>query len=331
MSGKDIRFQQLADFMPTDIDWLWFPYIAYGKITLLQGDPGDGKSTIAIDIAARLSRGLPMPDGSAVSGPQTTLYLCQEDGIDDTVVPRFMRSGADCARIGYLTGDEITLQDQELADIVLKHAVRLLIVDPIQDYWSQDLDMQRASSVRRQMRQIAAMAAKTRCAVILIGHLNKREGVNNLHRGLGSIDIVAAARSVLQVTKLNSQPTIRVISQIKNNLSASGDDFAFELDPEHGLQWIGPIDIPEESDSLASEVRNARLSKQEIAAERLIEWLMENDLSANEIESRLNAMGITYRTAKFVKQELGIRSVKKADGWYWHLDGDRSLTSEEQE
>ena len=242
-----------------------------------------------------------------------------------------MKSRADCERIGYLTGDEITLQDPDLADIVFKHTVRLLIVDPIQDYWSQDLDMQRASSVRRQMRQIAAMAARTKCAVILIGHLNKREGVNNLHRGLGSIDIVAAARSVLQVSRLNSQPTIRVISQIKNNLSAAGDDFAFELDPEHGLQWIGPIDVPEESESLASEVRKARLSKQEIAAERLIEWLMENDLSANEIESRLNAMGITYRTAKFVKQELGIRSMKKADGWYWHLDSDRLLASEEQE
>lgn len=331
MNGKDIRFQQLAEFMPTEIEWLWFPYIAYGKITLLQGDPGEGKSTIAIDIAARLSRGMPMPDGSIVSEPQTILYLCQEDGIGDTIIPRLMKCGADCERIGCLTGDEITLQDQELTDVIFKHAIKLLIVDPIQDYWSQDLDMQRASSVRRQMRQIAVMATKTKCAVILIGHLNKREGANILHRGLGSVDIVAAARSVLQVSRLDNQPTIRVISQIKNNLAAAGDDFAFELDPEHGLQWIGPIDIHEESELLAAEVRNARISKQEIAAERLIEWLADNDLAANEIESRLNAMGITYRTAKYVKQELGIRSVKKADGWYWHLDGNRSLAFEEQE
>ena len=329
MSVKEIRFQQLAEFKPTEINWLWFPYIAYGKITLLQGDPGEGKSTIAIDLASRLSCGMSMPDGSSVLEAQTVLYLCREDGIGDTIIPRFIKCGADCERIGYLTGDEITLQDQELTDIIHRHAVRLLIVDPIQDYWSQDLDMQRASSVRKQMRQIAAMAAKTSCAVILIGHLNKREGANNLHRGLGSVDIVAAARSVLQVSRLPNQPTIRVISQIQNNLASAGDDFAFELDPEHGLQWIGPIDIHEEGEALAAEVRNARLSKQEIAAERLIEWLTDNDLSANDIESRLNAMGITYRTAKYVKQELGIRSVKKADGWYWHLDGDRAL--EEQE
>lgn len=330
MSGRDIQFQRLADFVPTKINWLWFPYIAYGKITLLQGDPGEGKSTVAIDIASRLSRGSAMPDGSSVPESQTILYLCQEDGIGDTIIPRFIKCGANCDKVGCLVGDEITLQDQELADVVCQHGVKLLIVDPIQDYWAQELDMQRASSVRKQMRQIAALAAKTKCAVILIGHLNKRESANNLHRGLGSVDIVAAARSVLQISRLESQPTIRVLSQIKNNLAPAGDDYAFELDPELGLQWIGPIDIISEGDALAEAVRNARHNKQETAAQSLLEWLSDHDLSANEIESRLNAMGITYRTAKYIKQDLGIRSVKKADGWYWHL-GEEAIQSKEQE
>ena len=331
MNGKAISFQRLADFTPTEIDWLWFPYIAYGKITLLQGDPGEGKSTVAIDLASRLSQGLPMPNGCKVSSAQTILYLCQEDGIRDTIIPRFIKSGADCKRVGYLVGDEITLQDQELLDIVQKHSVKLLIVDPIQDYWSQELDMQRASSVRKQMRQIAALAAKTNCAVLLIGHLNKREGANSLHRGLGSVDIVAAARRVLQISRLESQPTIRVLSQIKNNLAAAGDDYAFELDPELGLEWIGPVDLFFERESLADEVKKARLNKQEVTAQSLIEWLANEDLSANEIETRLNAIGITYRTAKYVKQELGIRSIKKADGWYWHLGEEKQQLSEEQE
>lgn len=331
MSGKDIKFQRLADFTPTQVEWLWYPYIAYGKITLLQGDPGEGKSTVAIDIAARLSRGKNMPDGSKTCGSQTVLYLCREDGIGDTIIPRFIECGADCHRVGCLVGDGITLQDQELLDAVLHNSVRLLIVDPIQDYWSEELDMQRASSVRKQMRQVAALAARTKCAVVLIGHLNKRESANNLHRGLGSVDIVAAARSVLQISRLEDQPTIRVLSQIKNNLAPAGDDFAFELDPEQGLEWIGPVDIYSERDFLAEEVRCARVNKQDIAAERMIEWLAENDISAMEIKDRLSSLGIAYRTAKYVKQELGIRSVKKSDGWYWHLEKDRQLSAEEQE
>lgn len=178
------------------VEWLWHPYIPYGKITILQGDSGEGKSTMMIQLAALITNGKAMPDGSEGREPGNVLYQAAEDGIEDTVKPRLQAAGADCGRIAFLEqSDEnpITLNDERLAQAIENTHAKLLVIDPFQAYLRIDNDIQKANSVRAVFGQLAKPAEKTGCAVVLIGHMNKSSRSKGIYRGLGSIDIAALA------------------------------------------------------------------------------------------------------------------------------------------
>ncbi len=183
------------------VDWLWYPYIPYGKLTVLQGDPGDGKSTFILQIAALLSKGFQMPDGYQVEESQSIIYQCSEDDLADTVKPRLIAAGADCARIAFIVDDDerLTLEDERIEKTLAATKARLLIIDPIQAYLTQDYDMQNAIRMRTVLGGLSDLAAKYQCAIVLVGHMNKASGGKDLYRGLGSIDIAAIARSVLMI------------------------------------------------------------------------------------------------------------------------------------
>lgn len=326
----DLCVSYYSSVQSESIQWLWYPYIPFGKITVLQGDPGDGKSTMILSIAAAVSKGEKLPDGSRLDGPVPVIYQCSEDGLQDTVKPRLELFQADCRRIAFITETDkaLSLEDERIERAIEETGAKLCILDPIQSFLGKDSDMLRADRVRTLMNRLVLTADKYKCAIVLVGHLNKSEGSKKLYRGLGSIDIVAVARSVLQLSCADRHPSIRVLQQIKNNLAEKGAPYAFEFDDAKGLQWIGMIDEECDTGMLADEEEKYHISKLTQAEVLLREWLSGGMMASIEVFQRFRNYSIGDRTIGKAKKELGIVSVKCADGWHWSLPQKHDDTEE---
>jgi len=313
---RELKFEYYASVEEKDVEWLWYPYIPYGKITLLQGDPGEGKSTFILNLVALLTTGKVMPDGYRSSGVQSVIYQCNEDGAADTVKPRLMAAGADCKKVAYIVDDEetLTFDDNRIEEVIVKTGARLFIMDPLQSFVPQDGDLHSAGRMRSLLGNLSAIAERNRCAIVLIGHMNKSTSGKSLYRGLGSIDIAAIARSVLMVERDEEDSRIRYMYPIKSSLAPEGDAIAFKFDKRHGFQWIGPCDYKhfEEKESESE-------TKYDVAERMLMTLLKEADMPSKQVLKCLSDIGISERTAHSVKKELGIKSMKINGVWHWSL------------
>ena len=206
-----------SDVQVKPVRWLWHPYIPIGKVTLLQGDPNDGKSTMMMNIVAELSKGGIMPDGTPIKGAQKVIYQCSEDDAGDTIKPRLEMYGANCQNVAFIDEgiyDGLTMDDERLRQAIIEFRPRLVVIDPIQAYVENDSDLMSASKARRLMKRTGIWAAMYDCAIVVIGHLNKSGSQKDLYRGLGSIDLVASARSVLQVERKEEDPGVRIVHHV---------------------------------------------------------------------------------------------------------------------
>lgn len=234
----------------------------------MQGNPGEGKTTFALRLAAACTTGGTLP-GMKPLPPFQVIYQTAEDGLGDTVKPRLIEAEADLDRVLVIdeAKRELTLSDERIEKAITQNGARLIILDPIQAYMGEKTDMNRANEVRPMFRRLADVAERTGCAVILIGHLNKAAGGQSAYRGLGSIDFRAAARSVLLIGRVKREPNVRVIVHDKSSLAPEGKPVAFCLDPETGFSWIGEYDIT--ADELLSGAGGNTATKTE-QAEKLI-------------------------------------------------------------
>lgn len=308
-----------SDVKTTNVRWLWYPFIAIGKITLLQGDPGDGKSTMMMNFIAELSTGGATPDGQAFGRPQRVIYQCSEDGVSDTIKPRLEKSGADCRNIAFINEEihsGLTLDDERIRQAIIDFRPRLVVIDPIQAYLGSDSDLQIAGKARRLMRRLSLWASTYDCAVVLIGHLNKKENSKGLYRSLGSIDVVAAARSVLQVERDTEDADIRVVTQIKNSLGPSEAVIRFVIRPQTGFSWISVDTVPMSEKKIEPPTFDTKMDK---AAYLIKEALSQGDVSSNEMYKMLEAEGISQRTAEDTRKNMGIRCYRKMKQWYWSI------------
>ena len=231
MKEADVKMIKMSDVQTQTIEWLWYPFIPYGKLTIIQGDPGDGKTTLALNIAAKLSNGKGLENEIMTQEPATIIYQTAEDGLADTVKPRLENAEADCSKI--LVIDEssklLSMTDERLEKALIQTNAKVLILDPIQAYLGGGIDMNRANEARNITKQLGMLAEKYQCAILLIGHMNKAAGNKAVYRGMGSIDFFAVARSVLLVGRVKGEPDIRAVVQIKNNIAAFGHSKAFRL------------------------------------------------------------------------------------------------------
>lgn len=322
----DGQLKLYSSVTATSIDWLWYPYIPFGKITLLQGNPGCGKSTLMMNIIAGISNGSFSLDGSKPRRPLHVIYQCSEDGAADTIKPRLNAAGADCGNVAFLDEetDWITLGDEKIRRAIADFNAKLLVIDPVQAYLG-DADISSATGLRRMLRQAAVWASLYDCAIVLIGHLNKKVGTKDLYRGLGSIDLIAAARSVLQIEPSEDEADIMVMRQIKSSLAPKGREKFFVIDRQKCVQWLD-----REGEEMPEDIRvtDAKKSKQDQAAETLQIMLASEPAKATDVHELFARLNIGDRTLISVKKELGIRSIRKDGVWYWALPG--NIPQEEQ-
>lgn len=322
----ELKLIHMEDVVSKEVEWLWYPYIPYGKITIVEGDPGEGKTTLVLKLAAAMSRGLPLPcDDDREREPIHIIYQTAEDGIDDTIKPRLEKAGADCSMIRVIdeTEKELSMADDRLEQAIVETGARLVILDPIQAYIGAKIDMHRANEIRPVLKHLGMIAEKYNCAIVLIGHMNKAAGSKSTYRGLGSIDIQATARSVLLVARLRDKSNIRIMAHDKSSLAPTGDSIGFEMTEDSGMICIGPYDIT--IDELLSGNEGRGKKKLDIAENFIKEYFgSSKEIISNDILQEAARRGIKRNTLLSAKKKLGITSGKgKAeDGtsyWTWLL------------
>ena len=314
------------------IDWLLYPFIPFGKVTIVQGDPGEGKTTMVLQIIAKLTKGeAVLPSNSDESAleektmalePVNVIYQTAEDGLGDTIKPRLLSAGADCSRVMVIDDNDqaLTMMDARLEEAIIQTKARLVVLDPIQGFLGTDVDMHRANEIRPLMKRVAVLAEKYHCAIILIGHMNKNSNGKSSYRGLGSIDITAVVRSLLFIGKVRTDPTTRVIVHEKSSLAPPGQSLAFSLGDEKGFCWIGAYDISAEDLLAGGEGSKAEL-KQEQAAKLIEQFLSEGrKVSIAEINKEAVERGISERTVRLARNSMGDKIASERQGkdwWIW--------------
>ena len=320
----------LSAVTPEKVRWVWPRRIAKGKLVIVAGEPGEGKSTLMLDVGARITRGAVWPDGSAAP-IGSVLLLSAEDGLGDTIRPRLDACGADASRVHALTaardvdGAERPFElGRDLPQ--LEHAIReyqpvLVVVDPLSAYLGRT-DTWRDSEVRALLSPLASLADRHGCAIVGVLHLTKNASAKVLHRVMGSIGFVAAARVVLAVARDPDDDARRLFLPVKNNLSPPAETLAFTLN-DGRLMWA---DRPVEgvtADSVLGETPADRGDRQD--AEDFLRELLEDGepMPATEVFRVAKANGISDRTLRRVKRRLHVRSKLVGFGrdgrWHWWL------------
>mgnify|MGYP000809933955 FL=1 len=300
-----VKIIRMSDVELTPVDWLWKPYLPFGKLSVLQGNPGEGKTYFAMHLAAACTNGKLMPNMERLE-PFNVIYQTAEDGLGDTVKPRLIEAGADLDRVLVIDDSDVqlTLSDERIEKAIIENNARLVIIDPIQAYLGADVDMNRANEVRPIFMRLGQVAQRTGCAILLIGHLNKAAGMQSLQRGLGSIDIAAAVRSVMFIGKLKHDPTMRILTHEKSSLAPPGVSLAFSLGDEGGFRWVGEYDIT--ADEMLSGIEPQRETKTQQAKDLICTLLAGGkQVLSEDIDKAALERGIPGRTVRDAKRELG--------------------------
>ena len=282
-----------SEIEPKEVKWLWYPYIPVGKVTLLQGDPGDGKSKLMLSIAALLSKGEPLP------------FTETEENLI------FIKEGEKSLSFG----------DNRIREAIEMYHAKLLILDPMSYYIGESCSMNNANETRAEFNHLIAVAKDTGCAIVIIAHMNKMRDTNPLYRTNGSIDIAGAARSILAITRTPNKevPAERYLVQVKSNLAPTGSAILFEVS-EKGVDFISEMEMTAEEafQSLAPKI--GRPNDKEVKAKAfLIEMLKDGEMLSSNCEEKLEAAGFRKSTIKKAKKNAGVISRKKGFLWYWSL------------
>jgi len=319
------------------VEWLWPGWIPLGKLTVLDGDPGVGKSTLLLDLAARLSRDGLMPDG-AVGPVASSVILSAEDGDEDTIKPRLAAAGGVAKRLFTLaavTGDdgeerppEVPLDLSAIEAAVAESGARLLVIDPLMAFLTGDAG--RDQDVRRALHKLARLAERRNCALVCLRHLTKVGGDKAIYRGGGSIGIVAAARTGLLAAAEPDAADRRVLAATKCNLSAPPRPLRFRLEPCGGVcrvTWLGETDYT--ADDLVRRLSRTEMAKRaeertrlQEAVEFLRDLLADGPLPPQMCYLHAQVEGIARRTLQRALKPAGVRKRQPngANDQVWELE-----------
>ena len=322
--AHDLDLIRADQIEPVAIRWLWKNYFPFGKVSLRSGDPGEGKSTFILTVVALLTRGesLPFTEPEEKLDPMTVIYQTTEDDPEDTIVPRFIRANGDRTRLFFIKEDkkQLTFSDERIRSSIMKTEAKLFILDPISAYIG-NVNMNAANEVRPQFSSLAQVAKETGCAIIVISHLNKAEGLKALYRIIGSVDISGSVRSITMIIRDPAEQDKRYFVQAKSNLAALRSGIAFRIS-EKGIDFQEEIEATAEE--LMKKFQNVSVGRpddrMQEAADFIRKMLADNKPHpAAECESLLTDAGFKQGTIKKAKKFVDARSVKTGDLWNWYL------------
>ncbi|OBI07067.1 AAA family ATPase [Mycobacterium scrofulaceum] len=325
----------LAEVTPERVAWLWEGRVPAGKLVTLDGDPGLGKSTLALAFAAIVATGGQWPDGTRCEHPGDVVLLSAEDGVADTIRPRADAAGADPARIHVVRGVPVddngalrlpTLADvEQLRQVITDTSARLVIIDVLMAYLPVTTDSHKDQDIRSVLARLSALAEETGATILLLRHLNKGKGADPLYRGGGSIGIVGAARAGMLVAPDPEDPDVRVLAWTKSNLAPAPDSLNYRLvdAPEHGcarVVWGG----------VSAHTARTLLAEDDAEAGNQAKDFIVDYLGQRGGEAPAADVLKAGRSASFSEQELkdarrrgtpkiDTRKASFGDGWVWAL------------
>lgn len=307
------------------VTWLWPFLIPKGKVTLLQGDPGDGKSTFMLTLAAYMSRGEPLPftDYDEPPEPIKVLYQSTEDDYEDTIVPRYMKAGGVRDNLLYINEKtkHLTFEDPRLLQGIKKTGAKLVVLDPLSSYFG-DGNINASNEVRPKFNALIQAAQETDSAIVIVNHLNKMAGIGSKYRVPGSIDVVGAVRSILLLARDPDNEDMRYLSLLKSNLAPEMGSYILQLS-ENGMDFIGMSE--KKADELLRSLdygpSPGRPDNRKQEAKSFLEELLADGsaMLADDCMNRLKEQGVCRSTAYCAKQELGIKPFRLQGHWYWKL------------
>jgi hypothetical protein len=336
----------LADVEEKEVEWLWYPYLPLGMLSLMSGDPGEGKSRITIDMGAAVTTGrtpynekLPTksdaPSVAAISHfltgkPANVLYFSKENIPEYSVRRRFTLSEGDGNRFYIVAGlknstseetKAITLADVSQIDkLIIKYKPKLVIIDPLQAYIGAKVDMYRSNETRPILEGLADLAAKHMCSILVVRHFIKAKAGRAIHSGAGSYDLTGIARSEMHVGHAADDSSKRAFLISKSNVAGIGHALAFTIDEGDMFKWLGPSDLTAaDLQAPESKKEDAGLGSVEEAMEFLKDALLKGPRPPNEIIAEGKKMHISERTLWRAKKKLKVESVKNdfTGGWEW--------------
>lgn len=341
------RITRLADVQAQPIRWLWPGWIPLGKLAIVDGDPGLGKSLATLDVAARVSRGRAMPCGARgwlFGEPAGVVLLTAEDDPADTLRPRLDAGGADVTRIVMLSGVQTgtgermpRLDDVEaIREAIAAVEARLVVIDPLMAYLGGDAH--RDNEVRQSLGPVAKLAADSGAAVVVVRHLNKSGGAHAVYRGGGSIGIIGAARVGMLVARDPHNEDLRVLAATKSNLAELPDSLGYRIATVGDVprvEWAGTS--PQTASTLLAAADGAH---EPTAAEEATDWLRselaDGPRPTADLRSAATRAGLAWRTVERAKQALGVKARRVSEGgrrgagsWAWALPGDARTISDQ--
>lgn len=299
------------DIKSKSIEWLYYPYIPKGKVSLICGNPGCGKTTFSLALAALLSKGDNLPLSEQKHKPLKILYQTAEDGLEDTVVPRLEKFNANFDNIAAINNMSLSFNDYEdIEASILNFGADVMFFDPLQAFVGKN-NISSTNEMRAVLGPLAEIANRTGCAIIILFHFNKNFTAPSIYRILGSIDIVALARSILVLSEYPEDEDSKILCPIKNNFSNSNQSLVFKI-TDNGITWLEycHIDVNELSQAYSTtSFKNA--------CDMLTELLKDDNIKSKEIIDIMLKAGIGFTTLKKAKKHLHVKSKKIGKCWYY--------------
>ena len=338
-----LKVADLMKLRPQKIEWLWEGRIPRGCISLLEGDPGLGKTMLTISLASAVSTGSAFfPDVQPLGLPADVVFLSAEDAIETTILPRLKAAGADLSRVHPVSGfgegaDErpVVLPDDLplIEELVKAKNAALVVIDPLMAFLSGKYDAHKDADIRRVLYSVKLMAENTGAAVLILRHLNKASNLQALYRGGGSIGIIGAARAGFVVARHPEQNDVRVIAPQKANLGREVDALLFRLVEKevdvYGkdgtkevtgigcVEWIGEVDLT--ADEILAKAGAEESGKRETAKDYLQKALAGGPVLASNLLAGAKELGIAERTLKRAKEDLKVKAYQEHKQWYAKL------------
>ena len=310
-----------SEVVSTPVQWLWPGWLPAGKIVLLQGNPGCGKSTLAIDLVASITTGRPLPSGKATD-PVDALIFSAEDGIEDTIRPRLDAAGADVAKVHLWEPSSPMFQLPRTAnwlrDKILEHDIRLVVLDTLLCFLGAGINSHHAQDVRRALTPVFQVASETGATVLALRHLSKSAGPSAMNRGMGSIAFTGLARAVWHAGTHPDEKGM-VLSIVKNNLAVTERSRRYEVVDNDGqpvIDWGDTCDLV--ADDLVVEPTYSP-SALTAAMEWLQGALSNGPVPSSQIVVDAGQDGIAEATLRRAKKDLGVKSLRTNGAWSFEL------------